>query len=413
MATQVHQPAPPAGLPFILTPAQQDNLPLDFSIPAHCKILRAMEEALPTVFDGSAKNFQLFLDEISDKARRSNWLPILRIPDDNLIVRDLLEEYGRLSLSNVRAHAVSYMTTQQRLAQNSLAMHTCLSKSLTAELRQRLLGKRGEFVVSGVADGPSYLKVIISAVVIDTAATTMHIRDQLGRLHEYLHTNACGMNITKFNQHVRHLLLELEARGETSTDTLNHLLRGYRAATNQAFIQYIDTKQHRIEEGEHLDYKVLMLHAENFYKARVQEGVWGAPSKGEEKLLALSTQISELQAKNDTLLTRLSKGKKKKGNGNGKGKGKGKGKKKKDDGKGSEKKKFAEWRYKRDGKSGPIQKDGRTWHWCQHHGAWMGHSSDECFKAKSESQGDAGKKSTPSALQLSKALSTIIEVGDE
>jgi hypothetical protein len=43
----------------------------------------------------------------------------------------------------------------------------------------------------------------------------------------------------------------------------------------------------------------------------------------------------------------------------------------------------------------------------------MGHSSDECFKAKSESQGDAGKKSTTSALQLSKALSTIIEVGDE
>ena len=104
-----------------------------------------------------------------------------------------------------------------------------------------------------------------------------------------------GSDITKFNMHVSMLIDSLAARGETTTDLLMNLFKGYQLATDKSFVNYIGRRLERFEEGETTTAATLMKLANNKFKMLKEGGARNAPNKQEEKILALQTEIKGLR----------------------------------------------------------------------------------------------------------------------
>ena len=68
-------------------------------------------------------------------------------------------------------------------------------------------------------------------------------------------------DIGKLNIHVKTLLDQLAARGETSTNMLSNLFTGYLSVKDRAFVLYIDKKLELYKEGTDISYNQLMLWA--------------------------------------------------------------------------------------------------------------------------------------------------------
>jgi hypothetical protein len=102
-------------------------------------------------------------------------------------------------------------------------------------------------------------------------------------------------DITKFNGYVRLLFHSLAARGETSNNLCTNLFKGYGAATDKIFVDYIGRKKERYEEGEDVLADALKKQAKNKYKLMKKNATWNAPSEQEEKILALMTEVRSLK----------------------------------------------------------------------------------------------------------------------
>ena len=89
----------------------------------------------------------------------------------------------------------------------------------------------------------------------------------------------------------------LKSRGETTTDLLTNLFKGYLACSDRDFCDYITRKQDAWEEGTDIQPDRLMKHAAEKYKTLLQKGLWNAPDKNEEKILALQSEIRKLKRK--------------------------------------------------------------------------------------------------------------------
>ena len=86
----------------------------------------------------------------------------------------------------------------------------------------------------------------------------------------------------------------LRSRGETITDLLTNLFKGYLACSDQDFCNYITRKQDAWEECMDIQPDRLMKHAADKYKTLLQKGLWNAPDKNEENILALQSEIRKL-----------------------------------------------------------------------------------------------------------------------
>jgi hypothetical protein len=115
----------------------------------------------------------------------------------------------------------------------------------------------------------------------------------MSNLDSYIIT--IGMEITKFNRYVRLLIDSLAARGETSNDLLTNLFKGYEAAIDKTFVDYIGGKKERYEEGEDATSDALMEQANSKYKLMKENLTWNAPSKQEERILALMSEVKNLK----------------------------------------------------------------------------------------------------------------------
>jgi hypothetical protein len=114
-------------------------------------------------------------------------------------------------------------------------------------------------------------------------------------LDRYLPT--FGHDITKFNTYVKSLVEGLKSRGETATDLLVNLFKGYMVCSDKEFVEYIKRKQDIYEEGGTITPDGLMKKATDKYKSLVQKGSWNAPDANEQKILALQSEIKKLKKK--------------------------------------------------------------------------------------------------------------------
>ena len=136
-------PAPPAPV-FTLGPGE-DNTILDWSIPANTKLYYKAIAALDNKFDGTLEKFIAFLASITSRARQFGWNSILTIPVA-MDTRELLSDYGRISMAEINGHAATYTGTQTRAAQNSEMLYDFLMNSVTTEFTTKLVLYQEEFV---------------------------------------------------------------------------------------------------------------------------------------------------------------------------------------------------------------------------------------------------------------------------
>jgi hypothetical protein len=90
---------------------------------------------------------------------------------------------------------------------------------------------------------------------------------------------------------VRLFINSLAARGHTTQDLLTNLFKGYQAASDKIFVNYIGRKLERYKEGEDISADELMRLGDNKFKLLTKGGLWNAPSQEEEKILALQAKI--------------------------------------------------------------------------------------------------------------------------
>ncbi len=401
-------PVAPAVVPFALSPAMAANAIVDYTTPTGQKLYKAAIAPLENKFDGSYDKVLLFLRNVEQHVIEQNLTGILTVIDAAGNPRFLLHHYGTLTEANVRDHSATFMTGQNnRDTQRSDLLYQFLYHSIGDTLRMKVTNDPNRYSFYGlggpVPDGPLFLKVIISHAHIDTVSTTANIQLKLTSLDDYVRANP-KTSIPDFNTYVKSLLTALSHRGGTVDNLLTYLLRGYSAVSDTAFVTFMTTVQNGIYYQGHLytPYQ-LMDVAEQFWSDRQARGLWTKPSAEEEQILALSSEIKNLEAKNQDMAKKFAT--KNKGDGDKKKDKKGK----KDGDKKKKKKKDGDktWAWKdiapKDGE--PLKKTFRDkeYHWCPHHDAWTVHTASECNKNKHKSD-TSGLK-----LQVQKALQAIVE----
>ena len=138
-------PAPPAvAAPpaFALGPGRSHAL-LDFDNPnagaTATKLYNKAISPLEEKFDGEADNLAVFLASICDRARHFNWHHLITVPIDNGTTRNLLTHYGQVSIENTRAHAITYINSPTRNAQDNTMFYYFLADLLTNDFRTMVL----------------------------------------------------------------------------------------------------------------------------------------------------------------------------------------------------------------------------------------------------------------------------------
>jgi hypothetical protein len=219
--------APPVR--FALAPGLASGDIIDFATPAGAKLFKAGTDALPTTFDCTAVNLQLFLDQLKDKAAIFNWDSIIMIPGEVQVPKSLLDQYGELTYDQVKAHVTSYIVTDSRQAQDSFMLYNCIMNSLN-QMAQKQVRNRGlvtSFHHGGCGSGALLLKVVIMVSHVDTRATVTTVRSKLSSLDSAMREH--NSDIMAFNDHVLSLVSQLHARGEQTQVLLVNLFKGYKA----------------------------------------------------------------------------------------------------------------------------------------------------------------------------------------
>ena len=299
-------PAPPAPLPFPPAPPAfalgpgRSHAILNFDDPntgaTATKLYNKAIAPLEVKFDGEADNLAVFLASVRDRARRFNWHRLITMPIDDGTTRNLLTHYGQVSLDNTRAHAVTYVNTPTRDAQDNDMFYYFLSDSLTNEFRTTVLLYADVYTVTNVPVAASLLKQIIILTRVDNPASTMHIREMLIESKRKL--ILLKGNITEFNQWVRKQMGRLHAREQEAVDLLYYLWKAYKAAPDDEFIVYIKELKSQANDGR-ATYTAedLMVRAENKYEARLldEENTWGKLTDEQEKIVAMTAEINSLK----------------------------------------------------------------------------------------------------------------------
>ena len=295
-----------AAVNFSLEPALANDGVLDYSTSEGIKIYSAATSSLveEPLFDCEPCGLSHFLGKVGIRSSVNGWnSSIFSIPMDLTQplgdAHDFLTQYGIVTLAQAQAHAATYVDTDTRAAQDSIQLANAILKSVSIAGFNKLNIRRAEFTIANHIAGVVLLKILIGVSHIDTNATTSFIRDELCSLELYL--PQIGYDVEKLNEHVRHLMEGLTARGETTYDLLSYLFKAYAVVPDAKFRDYIETKKSEYEEGRLTqdglpftsDY--LMLLGDNKCKGMKQNKTWITPSPEDEKIVALQAEVTKLQ----------------------------------------------------------------------------------------------------------------------
>jgi len=278
-------------------------------------------------------------------------------------------------LYDLQQHCATYLTLANRDAQDSFMMYSFLRNSIGEKARKKMVTEDSKFRVTNqhIPSGPCFLKVLLMKFGVETNATTFHLRETLHDLPKKM--KSFNDNIDDFNQYVSAQVEDLAAGGQTSDDLLVYLFRSYLVVKDTNFNSYIRRKKEEYDEPRNIPFppEELMDLALTKYLQLKQEGVWKAKTKEEEQITALT---AKLKAAQDTLdnLQKAKPNDSSKSSSESSSEGKAKKKKKK----GNED--FPAWKTKRpEGGKGALEKNGKTYKWCNHHGYYTAsHSTEEC-----------------------------------
>jgi len=377
-------------MPFSLSPGLASVNPIDYETSVGLKLWeKATAELSKEPFDCETSGLHDFIECLRGRANEFGWTTsVLLIPNDIAIplgdTKNLLDHYGEIDIQHIRNQAYTFITTQSRAAQDSAQLASCLWNSLSQAGRNKISIHQNEYTINDVPSGELLFKVIIRESYIDTNATTQMIRNRLSSLDTYL--PSIGYDITKMNLYVSTLIEALAARGETSTDLISNLFKGYKSATDKKFIAYIEKKEDDYEDGTtpHMTYQTLMSIAKTKYQIMVQNETWNAPSAEEEKILALETKVKTLQ-------TQINKQGHTKNQESTSQTGKQRSTRRRFQKRTAEEMAWTLVPPKPDQQQ-PITFDGNPWWWCKKHKKWCRHKTEKCREIRIKKQTDTPDK---------------------
>ncbi len=178
---------------------------------------------------------QLPYIQVQDKANMFTWTSILTING-----RPLTQNFTKITMEEVRAHAQVYQDRSLREAQNSEMLIQCLKASVSRAVYNKVYLQRERYTIyrkntnEPVQDGVCFLKTIIDNYHSNTRSMTKQIRKQLASLNLYMRNVAKG-DVKKLCQHTRELLYELDAAGEVTNDLLANLIEALKEAPDSNF----------------------------------------------------------------------------------------------------------------------------------------------------------------------------------
>jgi hypothetical protein len=368
-------------------------------------------------FDITSQTANLFCDDaLNDRANKAGWYAgegnILSIPDSSTppINWDLIREYGRLTIAEIRAHVSTYIEGNTRRTQNSAQLLSCIKESLSDAGKLKILSESDKWKVEGKESGILLFKIIMQKAVVDTRATSSFFRENLTSLDSYITT--IDSNIELFNQYVNINRSGLQARGESTDDLIINLFKAYLNVADQNFVEYMKKKKDDYDEGTTiLEPETLMTHALNKYHILVQEHKWKSRSPQDEQLVALKAQYEQLRDANLRLARSIAVKKSTKASG--------KDQKSKKKGRKQQQKQIEPWKREPPKEGEPRTKvvNNKTYNWCPKHLAWTFHTEDECrlkLQAENPSKDDkSNAKGGKKGGKKQKWLKTLAAICDD
>ena len=293
--------APPAPV-FALTPGLSNpGQPWNYASSEGLKIFTFASTKLQDVpYNGELKGLKMFLIALGQRGKSFGWdvdlFTISNQAPGAPVNKNLLTQYGVLTLPNVIAHATVYIGQQTRPAQQSVQLSKCITASVGTELMMKLVNRQDDYTIAGEVDGTCMVYTLIRCVVIHTRASVSVIRSQLQSLPALLKQHKS--NITEFNIDVDDKITSLRAVDEGCQDLLSFMFAAYQTASDKEFREYIHDREVMWENNEIADMTVeeLMSMAEGRYKVMVEKGVWAKPPREEADLMALAASVNDKSA---------------------------------------------------------------------------------------------------------------------
>jgi hypothetical protein len=177
---------------------------------------------------------------------------------------------GQISIRLLQKLTNVYTQTQNY--QNAYQIYECLFATLTDDARTKVATRFNEYTVADQPDGLLYFKAIIATAQVDTPATISQIRYKLMNLSQ--HMQDIGSDIEQFNIDVQTFVMALEACGNSTSDLLVNLFRGYKSASDETFRKYISDREDDYNDGgtlPNLTPEKLMSLAVNKYRTLVDD----------------------------------------------------------------------------------------------------------------------------------------------
>ena len=292
-----------------LTPGQAMSGVLDYSKPAHAKLYKEATLTLTSAnepFSVTPENFADLVTQLKRRASNLGWydtinmVPTEAVPDAPKL--NLMENYRELDLAQIQLFDVSYIAFGGRMAQDSRMMFEALWSSLSREGRSRLGPETSRFhiTVNGkrYPSGNLLFKIIADKSVLTNKGTSRYIKSKLALIPEHLAT--LKFNIEAFHEHVKSLVMELQAGGDEPEDLNRTLMMAYATVPGQDFKQYINHLQDQMDgnspDGRALDwhYFVLMAKVENKYKTMNLQNSWKS-TPDDQEMIALRAEVRSLK----------------------------------------------------------------------------------------------------------------------
>lgn len=397
--------APAAAVPFHLSPAQRDlDAVMDLQQRAGISIFEHSQKGDPMKYDLKKEGLSSFKQRMKDGAKLfgCDRGPNSVIHFDGM---NVLEQYGKLDIDRLRTLSEPFITGDKkdtRQGQNNDLFVQYMLKSLTADAYKSVMVYEKDFSIE--RDGerihvvPLLWKRIVAYPSLQTKRTTTNLRDYLRGLPSQINV----LGVEKFNELFKEGMEELMSRGKSIDepericfDALQHTVDD---RFNKKFIDMEDDIDNDFGPYKDFDWEQICSKASELYTR--YKDTWGTKSELEQQFVAFKAELAKKDAENESLRGQLALTKKapSKGSADKKSKGKSspssaskaapasatKSKNKKVTTDRKRQKKDEAWK-KVPPKSGePHSKVVDDWqcHWCIHHMAWCGHSSNDCELGK-------------------------------
>jgi hypothetical protein len=156
LAAQAAQNPPPVQVvPFALLPGAANRNALDWGKREDMAMFNRAIEPLETKFGLQEEGMRTFLEQVRERARIYCWDDLLTVPDSSPtpVPRNLITNFGMVSLENCQAHATTHVNATTRMAQDSMMLYFFILDSLTESAKLLVITEKESYTVANKPSG--------------------------------------------------------------------------------------------------------------------------------------------------------------------------------------------------------------------------------------------------------------------